>query len=74
MSMRCFLCRKDATPHIIRALHTTKGPRGWARICIPCAIKHDLNGVLLSSPSGRELAEEWREHQRRKNREQQSDG
>jgi hypothetical protein len=72
--MRCFLCRHEASPHIIRALHSRKGPHGWARVCIPCAIKHDLNGVLLSSPHGREMADKWRAHQQRKHREADEEG
>ncbi len=60
----CFLCRLPASAHVIRSLHSESGPGGWARLCVPCAIKHDLDGVLLSPPSGRAHAEQWRAHRR----------
>ncbi len=62
--MNCFVCRNQTTAHIIKALHSTKGPKGWGRICIPCAIEHDLDGVLLATPNDAALANAWIAHRR----------
>jgi hypothetical protein len=40
--MTCFLCRTPVATHIRRAVRSSVGPSGWARICIPCAIRHDF--------------------------------
>lgn len=63
-TMKCFLCGEPASAHVIRSLKSTKGPRGWARLCVPCAIRHDIDGALLAGPLDRELAERWRAHRK----------
>lgn len=64
--MRCFVCEEPAKAHVIRTLHSVQGPRGWARVCVPCAIRHKIEGTLLAGPLDRELAERWRAHRREK--------
>ena len=64
--MICFVCRGVATAHIIRGLNSQKGPGGWGRICVPCAIRHDLDGELLSPPGDAGLAELWLAHRSNK--------
>ena len=55
--MHCYVCRKPVTAHIIRALkNTDEGAVGWGRVCLPCALEHNLGGVLYL-PS--EVADEW---------------
>ncbi len=54
--MYCFVCRKSVTAHIIRALKNTDGAVGWGRVCLPCALEHNLGGVLYL-PSN--VADEW---------------
>ena len=66
--MNCFVCRNEARAHIVRGLRSSRGPGGWGRICVPCAVKHDLDGVLLSPPSS-DATEEWLAHQKEKNSE-----
>ncbi len=65
----CFVCRKPTTSHVVKGLTSQHGPGGWARICVTCAIWHDLDGVLLAAPSDEPLAELWYTHQKRKNSE-----
>ncbi len=67
--MTCFMCRVVATAHVVRGLRSQRGPGGWARICIPCAIRHNLNGVLLAPPSERSLVELWIAHRNERNSE-----
>ena len=38
--MLCFICRFTAVENICLRLRSTIGPAGWARVCIPCAIRH----------------------------------
>jgi len=64
--MDCYVCRQAAHAHVIRRLRASQGPGGWARVCVPCAIKHDLDGQLLAGPNDGELARQWLEHQARK--------
>ncbi len=64
--MFCFVCRAPTGAQVIRGLRSRKGPGGWARICVPCAIRFDLDGVLLSTSSDRSLAELWYAHRRGK--------
>jgi hypothetical protein len=64
--MTCFVCRKPTTAHIIKALQSSEGPKGWGRICIPCAIAHDLDGVLLATPGDAALANAWIAHRRQR--------
>ena len=54
--MTCFVCRKPVTAHVIRALKNLDGAVGWGRVCLPCALKHNLGGVLYL-PSN--IADEW---------------
>ncbi len=42
----CFLCRCPAPAHVIRSLQSERGPGGWARVCVTCAIRHDLDGEM----------------------------
>lgn len=60
--MRCFLCGGLAKPEVIRSLRSTWGPRGWARVCVPCAIRHEIDGALLAGPLDGDLAERWHAH------------
>lgn len=61
-TMMCFLCGGPARPQVIRTLSSSWGPRGWARVCVPCAIAHEIEGVLLAGPRDREMADRWRAH------------
>ncbi len=54
--MNCFVCLKQVSAHIIRALKSSDGAVGWGRVCLPCALEHNLGGVLYL-PSG--VANEW---------------
>lgn len=62
--MRCFICRQPTTAQVIRKIRSASGPGGWGRICVPCAIHHDLDGVLLAPPEAKMLVELWRTHLR----------
>ena len=67
--MKCFLCGEPTRAQIIRSLQSAKGPRGWARLCIQCAIEHDVDGTLLARPIDAELAKRWEAHRREKDSE-----
>ncbi len=64
--MDCFVCRKPAEPHVIRRLHASRGRAGWARVCVPCAMRFDLDGQLLAGPNDVEVARRWLAYQARK--------
>ena len=64
--MNCFVCRQAVQAHVIRRLRAGTGTAGWARVCVPCAMKHDLDGQLLAGPQDGPLARQWLEHQARK--------
>lgn len=63
--MDCFVCRHAARPQIVRGLRATRGPGGWARVCVPCAIRFDLDGQLLAGPGDQELVQRWLAHRSR---------
>lgn len=60
--MNCFVCRKPVAAHVIRALKNANGSVGWGRVCLPCALEHNLGGVLYL-PS--DVADEWFTPQKR---------
>ncbi len=62
--MHCYLCRANVTAHIIRPLQAAEGPRGWTRLCIPCAMRHDMDGLLFARHEDGALAQLWQEHRR----------
>lgn len=57
--MECFVCRQSSSSHVIRALQSRKGPGGWGRICVPCALIYDLDGVLMSPAIKRDGVDAW---------------
>ena len=65
--MDCFVCRNTAKPHVIKGLRSPTRTAGWARLCVPCAIKHELDGQLLAGPDDADVARQWLEYRAKKN-------
>jgi hypothetical protein len=62
--LHCFICRGAVKAHVITALESAHDGQGWTRLCVPCAMRHGLDGALVARPEDRELADRWEEDRR----------
>lgn len=60
--MYCFICRGVVRAHVVGALKSPNGDRGWSTLCVPCAMRHGVDGILVARPEDRELANRWKEY------------